>query len=294
MPGAPFDLGDYLRRIGFSGEARADVATLRELVRLHAQAIPFENLDAFTGRAVRLDDAAVADKLLRRGRGGWCFEQNLLLGNALRALGFAVTDLAARVVWNRPADAPTARTHRLLQVSAGGREWLADAGFGGQTLTGLLDMHSTEAQPTPHEPFRLRALGDEQVLESQIRGEWLPLFRFNLQPQLPVDFEAANFQLAHDPASHFTQGITVSQATAAGRHVLRGHPLQGIEMVFHARGGESRRVGLATVAEIMQALREVFRLPVEELPDLEARLQQLLAAAEVQAVQAATGSAARS
>lgn len=289
MSGA-LDLASYLRRIGFQGEARADADTLRQLVRLHAQAIPFENLDAFTGRAVSLDPAAVADKLLRRGRGGWCFEQNLLLGEVLRSMGYPVVDLAARVVWNRPVDAAVARTHRLLQVTVSGREWLADAGFGGQTLTGVLDLHSTEPQSTPHEPFRLRGLGEERVLESQIRGEWLPLFRFDLQPQLPVDFEAANYQLAHDPASHFTQGITVSRATPEGRHVLRGHPLHGVELVFHARGGESRRVELRTTDEILQTLREVFGLPLGDLPELTGKLEKLLAAV----AQAGTGSAARS
>lgn len=283
MPAPRFALTTYLARIGFTGEPRADVDTLKAITLLHARAIPFENLDAFTGRAVSLEPAAVADKLLHIGRGGWCFEQNLLLGEALRALGYPVVDLAARVVWNRPAEALTPRTHRLLQVTADGRDWLADAGFGGQTLTGVLDLHSTEPQATPHEPFRLRRLGVERVLESLIRGEWLPLCRFDLHPQLPVDFEAPNYQLAHDRASHFTQGLTVSLATTEGRHVLRGHPLHGVELVFHASGAESRRVELRTAAEIMQALREVFRLPVDELPALAERLERLLAAAAVQA-----------
>jgi N-hydroxyarylamine O-acetyltransferase len=252
---------------------------------------PFENIDAFVGRRVSLDAAAVERKLVTSRRGGWCFEQNLLLGEALRVLGYPVVDLAARVVWNRPVEALTPRTHRLLQVTADGRDWLADAGFGGQTLTGVLDLGSTEPQATPHEPFRLRGLGDDRVLESQIRGEWLPLCRFDLNPQLSVDFEAPNYQLAHDPESHFTQGLTVSLATTEGRHVLRGHPLHGVELVFHARGGESRRVELRRAAEIMQALREVFRLPVEQLPELNERLEKLMAAA---AVQAGTGSPARS
>jgi N-hydroxyarylamine O-acetyltransferase len=290
VPAAPFVLSTYLQRIGFTGEPRADVETLKAIVLLHARTIPFENIDAFTGRAVNLDPAAVADKLVRGGRGGWCFEQNLLLGEALRALGYPVVDLAARVVWNRPPEALTPRTHRLLQVTAAGRDWLADAGFGGQTLTGILDLRSSEPQATPHEPFRLRRLADERVLESQIRGEWLPLCRFDLQPQLPVDFEAANYQLGHDPASHFTQGLIVSRPTIDGRHVLRGHPLQGVELAFHASSGESRRVELRTVAEIMQALHEVFGLPVGEVPGLNERLEKLLAAA----VQAGTGSAARS
>ena len=67
--------------------------------------------------------------------------------------------------------------------------------------------------------------------------------------------------------------------------------MHGVELVFHARGGESRRVELRTAAEILQALREHFALPVEDLPGLNERLEKLLVAA---AVQAGTGSAARS
>jgi N-hydroxyarylamine O-acetyltransferase len=277
------DLAAYLQRIGYQGPRVVTRAVLADIVLAHACSIPFENIDAFLGRRISLDAAAVQRKLVASRRGGWCFEQNLLLGGALRDMGFPVVDLAARVVWNRPAEALTPRTHRLLQVTADGRDWLADAGFGGQTLTGVLDLGSMESQSTPHEPFRLRRLGDERVLESQIRGEWLPLCRFDLHTQLPVDFEAPNYQLAHDPESHFTQGLIVSLATTEGRHVLRGHPLHGVELVFHARDGASRRIELRSPAEITQALREVFRLPVEQLPELDERLDKLLAAGAVQA-----------
>lgn len=278
------DLPAYLRRIGFEGTARADMATLAQIVLRHPQAIVFENLDAFTGRAVSLVPAAVERKLVHEGRGGWCFEQNLLLGNALRSLGFDVTDLAARVVWNRPPDAAVPRTHRLLMVGLENRRWLVDAGFGGQTLTGVLDLDSEAPQATPHEPFRLRWQGNDQVLESLIRGQWLPLFRFDLQPQLAVDFESANFQLAHDPASHFTFAMTVSHTLEEGRHVLRGHPQLGVELVFHPLDGESQRRVLQETEEILHILRDVFALRIEALPRLRERLDRLHQ----------TGSAARS
>jgi N-hydroxyarylamine O-acetyltransferase len=271
------DLPAYLRRIGFSGAAGTDLATLRQLAQRHPQSIAFENLDAFSGRAVSLVAQDVERKLVVEGRGGWCFEQNLLLGNALRALGFTVVDLAARVIWNRPLDALTARTHRLLLVEADGRQWLMDAGFGGQTLTGVLELDNDEPQSTPHEAFRLRRLGVERLLESQIRGEWLPLYRYDLQPQLAVDFEAANYHLAHDPASHFSHAVTVSRISIVGRHVLRGHPLHGVELGFLALHGESQRRELRETAEILQILREVFDLPVDGLPRLRERFDHLLA-----------------
>ncbi len=181
------DLAAYLARIGYDGPHAATHAVLAEVVLRHTLSIPFENIDAFLGQRVSLDPGVVARKLVTSGRGGWCFEQNLLLGNALRALGFEVIDLAARVMWGRPAGVATARTHRLLHVRGGGQEWLADVGFGGQTLTGVLRMDTEDEQATPHELFRLRRMGDERVLESLVCHEWLALCSFGMQPQLPID-----------------------------------------------------------------------------------------------------------
>jgi N-hydroxyarylamine O-acetyltransferase len=261
---------DYLAFIGFSGEPRADLATLREVVLRHTMSIPFENLDALTGRRVSLLPADVEQKLLRSRRGGWCFEQNLLLGNALRALGFEVEDLAARVVWGRAADAVAPRTHRVLKVTLDGVEWIADAGFGGQTLTGVLDLAREGAQSTPHEDFRVTRRGAEYLVESRVAGEWLPMFRFDLHPQQPIDFEAANFQLVHDPASHFTQGLRVSRVTGEGRQVLRG-----FELAFHSLQGGSRRTTLAGATAVIEALEDVFGIDVSGLPELRARLESL-------------------
>lgn len=233
---------------------------LSALVLRHAQSIAFENLDPFLGRSVSLDPQAVETKLVQQHRGGWCFEQNLLLGEALRALGFVVQDLAGRVLWNRPPDAVTARSHRLLRVSAANGDWLVDAGFGGHTLTGVLDLDSEAPQQTSHEPFRLRRIADgERVLESMIGAEWKPLCRFDLQPQQPVDFEAVNYQLAHDPASHFTQVLIVSKVADDGRHVLHGR-----ELAFHRRGGETSRRELRSAGEVLEVLQDVFGLRLDE------------------------------
>jgi N-hydroxyarylamine O-acetyltransferase len=273
------DLPGYLEFIGFEGAPGADVATLRQLVLRHTLSIPFENLDALLRRRISLDPADVEQKLVRQRRGGWCFEQNLLLGNALRAVGFPVVDLAARVVWGRAADVVVPRTHRVLLVRAGERDWIVDAGFGVQTLTGILDLDSTEEQSTPHEAFRLRRLGDERVMESKLGGEWLPMFRFDLRPQLPIDFEAANFQLVHDPASNFTQGLRVARVTPEGRHVLRE-----FDLGFHALGAGTRRETLTDTRAVLDALEHVFGIDTSALPALPARIEALLQ----------TGSAAKS
>ena len=103
------DLEAYLERIGHRGSPRADIATLRDLQRLHTSAIPFENLSPFLGEPVKLDRGSLEEKLVARRRGGWCFEHNLLFTHVLRTIGFEVKTLAARVRWNVPAGITTAR-----------------------------------------------------------------------------------------------------------------------------------------------------------------------------------------
>ncbi len=48
--------------------------------------------------------------------------------HALRALGFQVGGLAARVLWGQREDAITARGHMLLRVELDGRTVIADVG----------------------------------------------------------------------------------------------------------------------------------------------------------------------
>jgi hypothetical protein len=50
-----FDLSLYFRRIGYSGPAAADTATLQALMRHQLFAIPFENLDVQAGKIVSMD-----------------------------------------------------------------------------------------------------------------------------------------------------------------------------------------------------------------------------------------------
>jgi len=252
------ELSGYLQRVGFDAGTDTTPETLAALARAHALSIPFENIEAFLGRRVSLDPPAVFDKLVRRRLGGWCFEQNLLLGSALRALGFDVTDLAGRVLWGRTADAVTPRTHRALLVRDADRQWLVDVGFGGQSITGALDMARTDAQRVGHDCFRLSPSGSGQLLMVRIRGEWLPMYRFDLQPQLPVDFEAANFQLCQDPASHFTQALMLSRAAEDGRHALRDR-----ELAFHDQAGQTTRRSLRDSAEVLGVLESVFGLRLD-------------------------------
>lgn len=266
----PSNLEAYLDRIGFSGRPAADLATLRELHRLHPRSIPFENLSPFLGEPVFLDAGALQDKLVTRRRGGWCFEQNLYFSHVLRALGFEVKTLAARVRWNVPAGVTTARSHMLVLVTVDGVRHIADVGFGGLVLTAPLRLEAGVEQQTPHEVHRLMPSGDAFTLEARVGTEWLALYVFDLHEQIQADYEVSNWYLAHNPQSQFVTGIIAARADDAVRHALRN-----TRYAIH-RGGETERRHIGSVAEMRALLEGPMRIPLPPHPELDRRLQRLI------------------
>jgi N-hydroxyarylamine O-acetyltransferase len=269
----PLDVAAYFARIGFGDRPGADIRTLAALHARHAEAIPFENLAAFLGEPVRLDRASLQEKLVAQRRGGWCFEQNLLFAQVLEAIGFPVRRLAARVRWNVPPGVVTARSHMLMQVTIAGEPWIADVGFGGQTLTAPLRLVAGIEQPTPHETYRLAPEGGGFVLEARMPEGWQALYYFELHEQQLADYEVSNWYLAHHPQSQFVNGIIAARAAPDRRHALRN-----TRYAIHHRGGATERREIASVDEFRAVLAGDFRIPLPDHPQLDLRLAKLLSA----------------
>ncbi len=266
----PRGLDTYLQRIGHKGTCTATLETLAALHNAHACSIAFENLDPWLGVPVHLDPKAVHSKLVRGKRGGFCYEHNALLGAALRTLGFLVTDLAARVLWNMPAEMIRPRTHMLLVVDLDSHQYVVDAGFGGMTLTAPLRLDLTTPQATPHGAFRLQPTPIDRVLQAEVAGEWKPVYRFDLQPQLRSDYEMASWYLCHHPDSMFRQLLVAAKPGPAGRHVLRDRQLS-----LHAIDGSNTTRTLATSAELRQALQGIFGIDLSTVAGLDDRFDRL-------------------
>ena len=257
-PGA-FDLQAYFRRIGYAGPAEPTLDVLRALHEAHPQAIPFENLDPFMGKIVDLDPDRVQAKLVGSRRGGYCYEHNLILMQALEALGFSVTGLAARVLWNLPEDAVTPRSHQLLRVQLAGRTWIADVGFGGMTLTAPLLLEPGAEQRTPHETFRIIETRDHYRLQAEVEGSWRTLYRFDLTPQFDVDYQVSSYFLSTNPTSHFVTGLT-SARTAPGRRMT----LRGNSVAIHEIGGKTERREIATPEELADIYESEFGIGIAD------------------------------
>ena len=266
-----FDLNAYLARVAFERRpARPGVSTLRELALAHPRAIPFENLDPLLRRPVRLDIASIQEKLVRGGRGGWCFEHNLLLGTALTALGFNVTGLAARVLWNVAPGIVRARTHMVLLIPLPEGPHIMDVGFGGSTPTAPLRLEADIEQATPHEPFRLVKVDGSFRLEARIERAWKALYLFDLAPQVLADYEMPNWYLCNHPESHFLLGVVAARVERDRRYALRN-----TEFAVHFPRSDTERRTLTSGAEIRRTLEDVFHIQVPTEPEVDAIFERL-------------------
>jgi N-hydroxyarylamine O-acetyltransferase len=265
-----FDLDAYLERIGYAGPSVATLDTWEAVHALHPAAIPFENLNPLLRWPVALDVDSLQTKMVAGGRGGWCFEQNTLFRHALQALGFSVTSLAARVLWNVPPDNPVGpRSHMLLLVDVAGRPYIADVGFGGNVLTSPLRLQPHVTQPTCHEPHRLLPRENGFLLEACVGEEWKPFYRFTLEPQFPADFEVSNWYLCHHPTSFFREILLSARAKPEARYALRNNVLH-----IHRKDQTEKHV-LAGAGALRSCLETDFGLELPDSPELAAELERL-------------------
>lgn len=246
---------DYLARVGLTSAGPPHLDTLRQLHAAHVAAIPFENLDILLGRSIHLDIDHLRDKLLARGRGGYCFEQNTLFLAVLRKMGFTAVPMEARVRTGSTVLRP--RTHMVLVVEVDGRPWLADVGFGGE---GLLEPVAFGGEPSVCSAGHThRVVEDRHLRVLQLRrgSEWEDQYAFALNPVHLVDFEVANWYTSTHPQSPFVRTLTVQRTTRAIRYVLR-YPTY---TQTRDSGIETREISRG---ELVALLRDVFLI---QLPD---------------------------
>jgi N-hydroxyarylamine O-acetyltransferase len=259
----PSDLDAYFDRIGYGGSRAPTLDTLRELQLLHPQSIPFENLNPLLRMPVLLDAPSLQKKLLTERRGGYCYEHNLLLKHVLETMGFRVRGLAARVLWNADETAITRRTHMLLLIDLDEGNYIADVGFGGLTLTAPLRLQEDVEQSTPHEPFRLRRIGLDYLLQAQIRGGWRALYRFDLQEQHLADYELTSWYLCNHPQSHFVTRLVVARSEPQRRYGLLDN-----ELSTHDLHGDTTKRTLQNEQELRQVLQDTFEIALPNVPQL--------------------------
>lgn len=250
------DLDAYLARVGYAADVAPNLSTLRGLHAAHVDAIAFENIDAMLGRAVPLDLDRVQDKIVRRGRGGWCLEQVVLVAAVLDRIGFTFSAFAARSRI-RTGNKFGPAVHIALCVELDGQRWLFDVSFGGYGLQEpirLADSSRLDGNWT----FDLRRESHGEYVLRFLRAEGpSEVYGFTTDARYPADFEVLNHWCLTHHRSPFNRKLILQRTQPALRHVLIGHVLTEI------RPGEPATYRELDEDETLAAPKERFGITLD-------------------------------
>jgi len=206
--------------------------------------------------------------MITGGRGGYCFEQNMLFRAGLRSLGYNVLSLQARVVRNLPIDAPRPALHMVLRVDLPEGAFLADVGFGNLAPTAPLALSPNIEQDTPHEPMRFIEMGQELTLQAKLGDHWEHIYRVVPLPRVDAEYEIGNWFTASQPDSPYRSNLI---AARPGPNRTRLTLFNNRLSVRHSTGEVERRF-LEDTSEYRTVLAEMFGLTLSDA-DLEAALR---------------------
>lgn len=225
------DVDLYLNRIGFEGRAVVSLDSLFALQKAHMLNVPFENLDVYMGRPLKLDPEDLFDKIVTHRRGGYCFELNTLYGAMLRAIGFDVTPVLARVWLRDPPEVPPL-THMLHAVEIDDQIYISDVGFGG--LTTRIPLSTSNLTPVDDcvGLIRLNPCDYGHMVQRQTPDGWENQFSFKSEPAILSDILQGNHFTETHPSSHFRHNRFIGLFTETGRNGL-------VDLNFTSRAGET-------------------------------------------------------
>ncbi|WP_370088355.1 arylamine N-acetyltransferase [Ekhidna sp.] len=220
------DVDAYLKRIGVD-QKEVSLSYLKEIQKAHLHLIPFENLDIHYRSKIVLDYQRIFEKVVSRGRGGFCYELNGLFYHLLYHLGFDCYIISAQVwsqekgVFGKPFD------HMAIVVELDNDQWLVDVGFGDGPIspikikTNLVQMDYTrywKFDTDPDENLILKVSKDTSYYESK--------YIFTLKERQLIQFMEMCDYHQTSPESPFTQKKLISQFTPNGRVTLTDRALK--------------------------------------------------------------------
>ena len=252
------NIKQYLERIKYDGPLDTSLESLSNLQLAHLLHVPFENLDIHTN--TKIDLTNLFDKIVTRGRGGFCYELNGLFYRLLKEIGFTVKMVSAKVFDGKKDYSPEF-DHMALIVTMKENDYLVDVGFGEFTFNPLPIALNTETND-PTGIFKIEVYNSAYVVikKQDNKGNFISEYMFSeKERRLEEFYERCNYHQTNNE-SHFMQKRICSLPTKNGRITLTGNTLK-----ITGNGSVSERQ-LNSEAEVQQVLWDCFKIKLSNVP----------------------------
>merc|ERR1712198_322592 len=260
------NVDEYLAHIGYTGSKEPTVANLADLHSCHLLAVVFENISCMIGEKIKLDPDWIFEKIVKRGRGGFCFELNGIFHWLLKSLGYNVRMVSAAVASPTPTGFSFPTDHLVNLVKIEDCQFLCDVGFGKHTFTTPIPLE-VGVHTSSHGLHQVVGeKGGAVDLQKWEAGQWSTKNRIDLVTQRVFsDFETQCKYHQTEPTAYMA-GNSIT-----ARYLPGGELITMLGFSFrHYRLGESGEQELVDSKddlpsnEVNQLLRERFLLSLKD------------------------------
>jgi len=233
-----------------------DVTLLNEVQSKHIAQYSFNNLAVVLGQELPLDVESLFNKIVKRRRGGYCFEHNKLLLNVLSELGFEVRVLLAKVIYNR--DVEVARTHRITLLTLAGDDYIVDAGFGHLGARFPVKIKLGLIQEQGDDQFRIiKNVKDEYCYQVFKDGDFFTLYTFDLHHYTESDCLLGHFYSHQHPNAAFVNNLVICRKFNNEIKSLRN------DEFHHIKNGITKTTKVIDIKQLHLLLTDVYQLDID-------------------------------
>ena len=276
----------YLKRIRLRRENFDNSPTLENLKRIteaHLENIPFDNLAQHGGKGgpATLDVAQLAEKLLDRQRGGFCYEVNGLLAEWLVELGYGVLRVPSYVHIRteqgfRPGNSP-GHIGLIVTLPRESSRFYVDVGFGEPAINPLKYEMDVSQETAEGMISRFVHDGDDVVLErlDHETNLFYPRLHFEAKdaalagdagPSL-ADF-AKNMEIPLHHESVFSKKLIVTRLTRERKITVAGDQFKQTGPPRFGMNSCKTIYQLHSAKDLRRVLKEDFGIPMIETREI--------------------------
>ena len=259
------EIDRYLERIGYKGNTRPTLELLALLQKKHLLSVPFENLDIHYKVPIVLNTRDIYEKVITKGRGGFCYELNSLFGELLKSLGFDVKMISARVFNQEKKIFSPEFDHLAVIAKIDSSDYLTDVGFG-EFAFSPLKIELDRIQDDERGAFMIGQYDDLYYkVAKRVGKNWIPEYMFTFKARDLSEFEEMCHYNQTSPMSHFTQNKFCSVATENGRITVTANKIK------ITVGDTITELAVNSEKEFLEALDSYFRIRLSDsalLPNL--------------------------
>lgn len=189
---------------------------LDDYISSYMKRVPFENIDVQNEVPVSVELDDLSDKIITRGRGGFCYEMNTLFRYYLNEKGYEAYNVAATV---KNPDGWTREGSHMSTLVKADALYVADVGFGDLPVKAMPIRLVGQEVIIDDVNGRYRAVevNDGFEVQKENAGVFETLYKGYFEPRRPEDFNDNMDYNQHHPDSIFTRHLIITMPKSYGR-----------------------------------------------------------------------------